>query len=416
MEQIVKYINLKDLVLWTENPRDPIDENATDQDIVDRALDDGSLKWTLSKLAKEMGDYYDFSELPTVVYHGKKPVVYDGNRRIILGKIKHGFVIVPSGIRIQIPDFPIEIPCNVCSKKIALNNVLRKHGDTGSWQPLERDIFLHKFMGYPKSSFLILEEDTGIIKKNPYLNQRFVKEEIFKDDILKSLGFTFQKGRLNSIHSDEEAYSILSDISKKIEGKEISTRKNRGKIIEVLEPATQQLVDQNKNNKIHLSKINFGHSEKDNKKQPRQARRTPKSDTEFFGGKLYLRMGEVSNLYRDIADLYQFYLSKKDELSQTFPGLIRMSLRLLCETAAKDDNNKKFENYLKGHFSTAKKTLDKDIKTTLSNHNVNENSIVQLLHTGAHNYQSSNNIGQTIAMSIIIGAILTISHGKEDVI
>jgi len=57
MEQEVKYINIKDLVLWTENPRDPINANASDQDIVDRALDDGLLKWTLPKLAKEMGDY-----------------------------------------------------------------------------------------------------------------------------------------------------------------------------------------------------------------------------------------------------------------------------------------------------------------------------------------------------------------------
>lgn len=416
MEQTVKYINLKDLVLWTENPRDPIDENATDQDIVDRALYDGLLKWTLPKLAKEMGDYYDFSELPTVVYHDKKPVVYDGNRRIILGKIKHGLVTIPSETRIQIPDFPVEIPCNVCSKKIALNNVYRKHGDTGSWQPLERDIFLHKFMGEPKSSFLILEEDTGIITKNPHLNQRFVKEEIFRDEILKSLGFTFQNGRLNSIHTDEEAYSILSDISTKISEKEISTRRNRGKIIEVLEPNSQQLVDQNKNNKAHVSEISFSSSGKNKTKQQRQARRTPKSKVEFFGGKLYLRMGEVSNLYRDIADLYQFYLSKKHELSQTFPGLIRMSLRLLSETAAKDDNNKKLENYLKGHFAVAKRNLDKDIKTTLSNQNVNENSIVQLLHTGAHNYQSTSNIEQTIAISIIIGSILTISHGKEETI
>lgn len=415
MEQEVKYINIKDLVLWTENPRDPINANASDQNIVDKALDDSFLKWTLHKLAKEMGDYYDFSELPTVVYHGKKPVVYDGNRRIILGKIKHGLVTVPTGTRIRIPDFPEEIPCNVCSKKIALNNILRKHGDTGSWQPLERDIFLHKFMGEEKSPFLILEEDTGIISENSHLNQRFVKEEIFSKDILKELGFTFQKGRLKSVHLDEEAYLILNDISKKIGDKKISTRKNRGKIIEVLDPASQQLIDQNKNNKPHLSKIKFG-SHKEVKKPQKQSKRTLKSKTEFFGGKLYLRMGEVSNLYRDIADLYQFYLSKKHELSQTFPGLIRMSLRLLCETAAKEDNNKKLENYLKGHFPTAKKDLDKDIKTTLSNHNVNENSIVQLLHTGAHNYQSSNNIEQTIAMSIIIGSILTISHGKEETI
>lgn len=412
MEQEVKYINIKDLVLWTENPRDPIDEKATDQDIVDRALDDTLSKWTLSKLAKEMGDYYDFSELPTVVFHGKKPVVYDGNRRMILAKIKHGLVTIPKGTSIQLPDFLEEIPCNVCIKKIALSNVYRKHSDSGSWQPLERDIFLHKFMGQEKSLFLILEEDTGIISANPHLNQRFVKEEIFKEDSLKSMGFAFRKGRLNSIHSDSEAHSILLDISQKIKQKKISTRENRGKVIEVLEPSSQQLIDQNKNNKSHLSKICFNDSKERNKIQ-RQSKRIAKKESELFGGKLYLRIGEVSNLYRDIVDLHQFYIAKKNDLSQTFPGLIRMSLRLLCETAANEEN-KKLENYLKVNFANAKKTLDQNIKTSLSNQNVNEGSIIQLLHTGAHNYQSSNNMEQTIAMSIIIGAVLTITHGKEE--
>ncbi|MDQ6959497.1 MAG: hypothetical protein Q9M27_00585, partial [Mariprofundaceae bacterium] len=189
MDQEVKLISIKDLVLWTENPRDPIDENAVDQDIVDRAIDDGLQKWSLVKLAKEMGDYYDFSELPTVVYHNGKPVVYDGNRRIVLGKIKHGLVNVNGGTNIQIPEFPDTIPCNVCTKSIALNNVYRKHSDTGSWQPLERDIFLYKFMGKGKSLFLAIDEETGIISANPHLNQRFVKEEIFKEETLKAMGF-----------------------------------------------------------------------------------------------------------------------------------------------------------------------------------------------------------------------------------
>jgi hypothetical protein len=412
MDQKVKYLNLKDLVLWTENPRDRIDANATDQDIVDRALDDTFSKWTLAKLAKEMGDYYDFSEIPTVVYHGNKPVVYDGNRRIILGKIKHSLVTAPNVAKIQIPDFPEEIPCNICVKKVALNNVYRKHIDTGSWQPLERDIFLHKFMEQEKSPFLILDEDTGIISANPHLNQRFVKDEIFREDILKSMGFTIQNGRLNSVHSNQEAYSILSDISRKIMKQEITTRKNRGKVIEVLEPSSQELIDRNKNKKSHISKISFSHPSDENKTL-RQSKRTLKKETELFGGNLYLKMGKVSNLYRDIVDLYQFYIVRKDKLSQTFPSLIRMSLRLLCETAAKEDKNKKLENYLKEHFVNAKRTLSQDIKTTLSTQNVNEDTIVQLLHTGAHNYQSSNNLEQTIALSIIIGSILTITYGKD---
>jgi hypothetical protein len=409
MDQEVKYINIKDLVLWTENPRDPIDENSTDQDIVDRALDDKFSKWTLSKLAKEMGDYYDFSELPTVVYHGEKPVVYDGNRRIILGKIKHGLVTVLN--ETKIPDFPTKIPCNVCIEEFALKNVYRKHIDTGSWLPLERDIFLNKFMKEAKSPFLILDEETGIIRANPHLNQRFVKDEIFRDDILKSMGFTTENGRLNSVHSNQEALAILSDISQKIKDKKITTRENRGKVIEVLEPSSQQLIDQNKNKKPHIFKIRSGRSKDENKKK-RLSKRTPKKKTELFGGNLYLCIGDVSNLYRDIKDLYQFYISKKDELSQTFPGLIRMSLRLLCETAAKD-KNKQLDKYLKENFTNAKETLDQDIKTTLSTQNVNERTIVQLLQIGAHTYKASNNMEQTIAMSIIIGSIITITHGKD---
>jgi hypothetical protein len=410
MEQKVEYINIGNLVLWTENPRDLIDAHASDQDIVDRAIADKSQKWSLPRLAKEMGDYYDFSELPTVVYHGKKPVVYDGNRRIILGKVKHGLVTIPTGTNIQIPEFPIDIPCNVCTKKIALINVYRKHSDTGSWQPLERDIFLHKFMGEEKSSFLILEEDTGIISANPHLNQRFVKEEIFKEDTLKSIGFLIRNGRLKSVHSNEDALAILSDISNKVKTKTISTRENRGKVLEILEPDCQQIIHQNRNNKIRLTKIRFN----DIKIIPakiRLTKRTSRKSTDIFGGNLYLKIGEVSNLYRDIADLYTFYTSRKSTLSNSFPGLIRMSLRLLCETAA-NSCKKKLDDYLKDNYDAAKNKLDQNIKTLLSNQNVKKESIVQLLHTGAHNYQSTTNVEQTIAISIIIGSIITLTHGK----
>jgi hypothetical protein len=411
MDQQVKEINIKDLILWTENPRDSININATDQEIVDKALNDKLGKWTLSKLAKEMGDYYDFSELPTVVFHGKKPIVYDGNRRMILAKIKHSLASIGDREPIELPNIPEIIPCNVCVKKIALQNVFRKHSDTGSWQPLERDIFLHKFMGEKKSPFLILEEDTGIISANSHLNQRFVKEEIFKEETLRSLGFDIRQGRLKSHHNDSEAYKILSDISKKVENKKITTRLNRGKVLEILDPASQELIEVNKNNRLHLSRVNFGKTEEE--KIPKLTKRSAKKIFEIFGGKLYLNIGDTSNLYRDIVDLHTFYLSNKETLSDSFPSLIRMSLRLLCETGAKEKNTNLIK-FVTANFEAAKKTLDQDIKTTLSNQNVNEKSIIQLLQTGAHNYQSSNNIEQTLAVSIIIGAILTITHGKKD--
>ncbi len=410
-EQIIRDIDIKDLVLWTENPRDPVDLNASDQDIVDRALVDKSLKWNLPKLAKEMGNYFDQSEIPTVVFVDGKPIVYDGNRRVIIGKIKLGVVEVKGMDAKQLPTYPQKIPCNVCVKKVGLKNVYRKHSDSGSWQPLERDIFLHKHMGDKKSAFLILEEDTGIITTNPHLNQRFVKEEILTEDNLKLMGFHMDKGHIRSVHTNQEGHSILSDISEKIYKKEISTRKRRGQVIDVLEPGSRQLIDVNKDKSPHLSKIKFDN--KDTDKSQRQSKRTLKKEHEIFGGLLYLKMGIVGDLYRDIVDLYEFYLQRKDTLSQSFTGLIRMSLRLLCETAAKD-KNKKLEDYVKEHFPTAKKTLDQNTKTTLSTQNVTEGSILQLLQVGAHNYQAAINLDQSIAVSIAVGALITLTHGREE--
>ncbi|WP_268125094.1 hypothetical protein [Roseivirga pacifica] len=171
MSQKIEEIDVKDLVLWTENPRDPVDATATDQDIADKAWEDRKGKWSLNKLAKEMKTHYDFSELPTVVYHNKKPVVYDGNRRMILAKLQHGHVALKGFDLTKLPAIPTSIPCNVCTKSMALDNVFRKHGDSGSWGPLERDIFLHYHRGQPKSTFLKLEESTGIISSNPLMNQ-----------------------------------------------------------------------------------------------------------------------------------------------------------------------------------------------------------------------------------------------------
>lgn len=412
MGQEVITLKLKDLVLWTENPRDPVDETATDQDIVDRALTDKLSKWNLPRLAKEMGRHYDFSELPTVVFHGKKPVVYDGNRRMVLGKIKHGLVSVDGFNAGILPTFPDEIPCNVCSMDIALDNVWRKHAETGSWLPLDRDIFLHKHMKDKKSVFLLMEENTGIITANPHLNQRFVKDEIFREDILDKLGISFVDEKLHSKHNREETRALLDDISRKIGDKVITTRLNRGKVMEVMDPDSQRIVEEHKRHKakpVVLDVANKGDAKE--KSNPRQSRRVRTKSTQIFGGPLYLRNGDVSNLYRDIIDLHGFYHEKKASLSDVFPSLIRMALRLLCEAAAKECRQE-MAAYVTTRFQRAKATLDQNTKTTLSNHNVTEKSLIQLLHTGAHNYAASANVDQTLAVSIILGALLTDSHGK----
>ena len=179
MSQEIKEIYLKDLVLWTENPRDPVDVNSSDQDIADRSIHDGRSRWSIKKLFAKMGPRFDQSEIPTVAYVEEKPVVYDGNRRILIGKIINGFVSVNSDIDFSQFDFPTIIPCNVCDIQTALEHVDRKHGDSGSWKPLERDIFKHKHMKEKKSPFLVIEEQTGFVSNNSELNQGFVKDEIF---------------------------------------------------------------------------------------------------------------------------------------------------------------------------------------------------------------------------------------------
>ncbi len=411
MSQQIKEIDINELVLWTENPRDPIDSGASDQEIADRAWKDVDEKWNLLKLAKDMLTHYDLSELPTVVYHGNKPIVYDGNRRMILAKLKHDCVKLDGFDKSKLPSIPRKIPCNVCSKQIAVENVFRKHGDSGSWSPLDRDLFIHKFMGEPKSTFLKLDEETGLISSNPHLNKVFVKNEIFTNEKLKELGFEFGEHELRSKYSEQEAKSILEDISRKVYSKVIDTRKNRGKVLEILDKENRQLLSTNYGKP--LTKVSLTPSPIPTATQPakRQAPRTKKKSPEIFDGTLYLKAGQVSDLYRDICDLYQHYIKYKEDFSQYFPSLIRMSMRLLAEAAA-TDLKLNLGKYLKANFKKAKETLDSDTRTTLSTQNVTEGTIEQLLHIGAHNYSAANNLEQTLAVSIILGKILELTHGK----
>lgn len=410
MSQKIKHFDISELVLWTENPRDPVNPNAKDQDIANKAWKDEHLKWNLLKLAKEMRSHYDLSELPTVVMHGQKPVVYDGNRRMILAKLKHGYVKLKDFDLTGLPSIPQSIPCNVCSSEIAVQNVFRKHGDSGSWSPLDRDLFLHKFMQAPKSIFLQLDDVTGLISSNPHLNKVFVKNEIFTSEKLKELGFELEDGKLLSRHSKDEAASILQDVSRKVALKRITTRENRGQVVDVLDKKNRDAINSNTDNVFKKLALRIVPEKQE--KQKRQAPRTKNKPAELFNGLLYLKSGQVSDLYRDIVDLYGYYYLNKERLSQYFPSLIRMSMRLLCEAAA-SDLRIDMAQYLKANYKAAKATLGNDAKTTLLTQNVNENSVVPLLHIGAHNYKAGNNMDQTVAVSIILGSILSITHGRQ---
>lgn len=415
MDQKVELINIADLVLWTENPRDPIDVNASDQDIVDKALLDRHQKWKLRQFAKEMGDYYDFSELPTVVYVSGRPVVYDGNRRVILAKIKHGLVTA-SDFNLSLPDIPKTIPCNVCSIDVALKNVYRKHAESGSWDPLERDVFLYKFMGKDKSRFLMFDEATGgYIRSHRELNKRFVRDEVLSDKNLEDLGFSFEQEEVFSVHTVDEVKVILQDILEKVIKKKITTRTNRGDLLNVIDSRTRDIIFANEKKERFVLDINEespqGPTSCESKKRIR-TRRVKSREFQLFGKVLYLKAGDINNLYRDICEVYNYYVVNREKFSTSFISIIRMSLRLLCETASKDLGLNGIDAYIKQYASKAKGSLDKDSKTYLSNNNVSEVTLPQLLHTGAHNYSASRSFEQTLGISILLGAMLSQSHGK----
>lgn len=414
--QKIQNINVEDLVLWTENPRDPISPDSSDQDVADKAFADADGRWNLKKLSADMGEYYDFSELPIVVFDKGKPVVYDGNRRILLGKIKKGLISVPSDFDFdvtKIPEFPEELPCNVCSQEIALKSVCRKHSDIGSWDVLGRDMFMHKYMHEPKSTFLVVDEYTGLISNNTNLNKRFVKDEVFTDSVLEQLGFKVEGGVLKSNLSTDGQKRVLEDLEEKINNKTISTRRNRYNVREALDETTKRLIENSKDKPyVDVNSFKNIQSSTSTVKNPRKTKRTQKKDSVLFGDALELKPGNVNDLYRDILSVAEYYLINKEKLSNKFPALLRMSLRLLVETAASEDK-KKIDKYIDVYFDNGKSLLSKDEKTSLSNNNVTKSSLLQLLNTGAHIYSDSLSYDKAYAMSLIVGKMLSLSHSRR---
>ncbi|SEF71171.1 hypothetical protein [Billgrantia desiderata] len=143
-----------------------------------------------------------------------------------------------------------------------------------------------------------------------------------------------------------------------------------------------------------------------------RTRRKDKQGLVVFGGSLSLRSGHINNLYRDIEHIYELYKSKKTAFSNDFVVIFRMSLRMLAETAGREVG-KDLKPFLMDNFDQAKKSLSDDEKTSLSSQSVEKGKIVQLFQTGAHDYSNSRNEEQAVALSVILGAILRITHGRE---
>lgn len=429
-EQGIKDIPIEDLVLWTENPRDPIDDapRMTDQEMADHATRDGEKdRWKLNALIKQMGKRYDLSELPTVVYDkDRKPIVYDGNRRVLIGKIIHGLVEI-EGINVDSSklDFPEAIPCNVCDKDTALDHIYRKHANTRSWGMLEQAYFRHKQRGEAKSPALIVNEATGIISENKELNKKFVETEILTEKNLNKIGFSTDKGLLQSQYKkNEDAIAVLNDIVERRKRKEISTRMDpRGDIMKVLD---KKLLNKPKK---RLSPLNIDRplnvDQKDNKEKL-----TPVIEEEefrLFGDKLALKGGIVNNLYRDLCQLHGM-IKKETGWSKNCPAITHLGLRFIAEQAAVDkfpkiSQKQRLGKYIRKYYSVAEDGLSEKEKEMLYTQKVTDfrntkgedakERLIKLLNGKAHAYTSQNNDDQAIAISLILGQMLKASHGKK---
>lgn len=146
-------------------------------------------------------------------------------------------------------------------------------------------------------------------------------------------------------------------------------------------------------------------------------------ETPLFGGILSLKEGPINNLYREIEALDKLITKNVGKgLSEDAHIVIRMALRLLCETAWKDLKMTYLEEYLKKYFDVAKARLCKAEKTLLSKNLSDEDpkplethkQLLSWLQDSAHTYdESTRNYRQTVAISVMVGAILSCSHGKE---
>lgn len=341
-QNIIK-IKIEDLNLWTENPRDPMNTEDKDYDIIKKAIQNDKSKWNLPKLVKEMGKHYDFSEIPTVVEINGKFIVFDGNRR--LGVLKYLqnqqlYSDLGGGLFIQSEPKELrelkEIPCNVCDKETALINIERKHINSGSWGPLEREYFLHIHRGSEKSLFLRFEEQTGIISQTPKMNQRFVKEEVLTEKNLNQIGIHFDKDKgLLTNYSEEKTNDIIENIVAIVVDKKIHTRgPNRGMLKNTLLEEFPNL--KGTLNEFDNTKEKHVLDTKNIRTGPITTRKTPKTKSQdmLFGRVLSLQRGEVNDLYLAISKIYEQNKNNENNLELILP-ILGMSLRLLLDIAAR---------------------------------------------------------------------------------
>lgn len=340
--QEIEYIEVSNLKLWSENPRDPVEIESSDYDIISKAIIDDKKKWDLQNFIDKMGLYYDLSELPTVVKENGTNIVYDGNRRIaVLKYLQDETLYQKLNGGLFFNEEPVElrnltkIPCNVCDKETALKNIERKHTNNGTWGTLERDYFLYLHRNKEKSLFIQIDEQTGIISDNKKMNKRFVKDEMLTQKNLESIGFKYDSNSgIKSNYSEQENELILKNIVELVEDGIITTRKNRGRLIEPLLHKNPSL--KNKISAFNPSKPKTKVIKKRELKpiaNVPKTRKTPISKPKdiLFGKTLELQSGRINDTYRAIDTIYS---SGKE--NNAILSIVGMSLRFLLDVSARE--------------------------------------------------------------------------------
>ena len=244
------------------------------------------------------------------------------------------------------------------------------------------------------------------------------------------MGILREDDKLLSHHSKEELAIILDDLESAVEGSRITTRKNRGEVFKVLSEEVKRTIEKNKDRGPIAIGVDLAVGNSENNVvatsqmeveggQPKRTRRVGEVKPPLFGKALELEGGIVNDFYRDIEWLDILWKKRTTKRAEggTLPYIIRLSLRLLCEAATSKSvlgDSDKEEDYINKFFDKAKKLLTKEEKTKLHNSSVKRETLWGLLNAGAHYYtMSPDNYAQTEAVALILGAILSVSHGKK---
>ncbi len=422
-------IHYNKLIVNPENYR--FDSVKNQEEAIDLMLKEKGVE--IVNLAKHILEHGldEAKDLRVLAMDSGEYLVLDGNRRTTAIKCLHNQSFIKDKIIREsfqnLAKTKKIIPTNIQSfiyddeqsaaKWIKLDHTGKNNGvGQDSWGAAEKDRFAYKFEGkispaMQAVSFVEKELNKKIDTKK--LKVSTINRILSNPESRSYLGVNLSGGKLIFTVDEKESCERLNKLFDKV-------IKDSVTVASVYH--APQTIDFMKNlfsdkPKYYLNKKLSSHENGEDKvnneeKKPRKTRREKDKAQKIFGKELILKNGDTNNIYMDILDLHDFYVSNEDKLSKNFPAIIRMSLRLLVESAVAEKES--IDSYIKNNFAKAKKLLTQDQKTTLANNNVYESCLVQLLQTGAHNYTNSANFEQTIAMSIIIGEILDITHSKRN--